>query len=1184
VDLRTRFTGTPCSEICFEFHFIVARPITGSSVSTRSLGKGNVFPVSIIEGGWNGVGFESIVLALGGPVEKKFQFGARAMARPTHKSRSTAEFFALTSLGRTLHAMRPCIGVLREAYSKWERRAPLTPAHVARIAADGIRVLVQPSAKRVFSDAEYAAAGATIAEDLSPAATILGVKQPPLGALLPDHTHMFFSHTIKGQPENMPLLDEALTKRVRLIDYECVRRSGHESAVRTIAFGELAGKVGIISGLRGLGLRLLSLGHSNALLGVGPPHTYHSYDVDACHALAATGRQIREHGLPACYAPMVIAIAGTGNVSRGAVHALNSLNGEGTGAKVMEWVSPRELAALTVLVGQSGEHQHKIYGVVLGVEDVVQRNDGGAFSKEEYYEHPERFSSTFHSAIAPHISMLVTAMYWDRRFPRLLSAEQLRALGPDGSRRLLAVADLTCDVDGAVEALTRTSTIDEPFYMHDVLFGREAGVGTDGPGLLLLGVDILPAELPREASAHFGDCLLPFVGPLAHCHGAADPLPPELEAATITLGGRLTPQFEYIDGLRRLAQRHDASEAAQEGGGAPEELALQGSTVLCLRGHLFDSGLINSALDTVEAAKGRFDLLDVQVRPNSARVEDRRHLSSALLQVTLDGGRPALDALIAQLRRLAKETRGADAAVDEMPSAYCGGVYERTLHTHHVAGSTLPPLLSGFAPPEPAAEDAATPVRLHGPPRRVLVLGAGLVAAPAVEFLSRGSADSVTVVSALEYEAQTLVAALGRPNVNAATLSARPEAEGDWAEITAYIEWADAVLSLLPAHMHEPVARACIGAGVPLVTASYVSPQMASLDAMATEFGVSILCEMGLDPGIDHMSARSMIDAAHADGGVVTAFRSVCGGLPAPEAAGDNPFGYKFSWSPKGVLAATDNGARYLRDGQVVEVSAGRLLRAAVPLEGSQLSKTMRLEVLPNRDSLAYRGRYDLDSPHLRSLFRGTLRYEGWSSLFDELARLGLTDDSGRVPKGVETWLQLLAHVGASGGAGAGPAALSALEWLGVFDPATPVVVPPRGGSVRDATCALLEARLAYGPTERDAILMEHQMRVEYPDDVGERRPPCVVTSTLVEYGTPGGDSAMARSVGLTAAIGVSLVLSANQTLANGLPCNLLPVGVLRPTLPVVYEYALPLLAEEGLHFNETHQSDEAGRAGAEQW
>lgn len=525
--------------------------------------------------------------------------------------------------------MRPCIGVVREAYSKWERRAALTPAHVARITADGVRVLVQPSPKRVFSDAEYREAGAIITEDLSPAATILGVKQPRLGSLLPNHTHMFFSHTIKGQPESMPLLDEAIEKRVRLLDYECVRAGGRESGARLVAFGEFAGKAGLISSFRGLGLRLLSLGHSSPLLGVGPPHSYPTY-CDARRALAAAGRGVAEYGLPFRYAPMVIAVVGRGNVSRGAVDAIDALNGgvsasdgvAGGGASVprsgpvVHWVGVEDLPALSTLANTPGAHQHRVYAVLLGASDVVARSGGGPFDREEYYAHPERYQPCFHTTVAPHISMLVTTMYWDRRFPRLLTAAQLRGLGPDETRRLLMIADLTCDVDGAVEALTRTSTVDEPFYMCDAAAGREGPRGVDGPGVVMLGVDILPAELPRESSAHFGNCLMPFIGALARCHhtpvaaalppavAAAAALPPELEAATITSGGQLTRRYEYIAGMRRLAQRNNSAAHAQ---------AVLGSTVLSLCGHLFDSGLINRALDVVEAAGASFDLLDVQV-------------------------------------------------------------------------------------------------------------------------------------------------------------------------------------------------------------------------------------------------------------------------------------------------------------------------------------------------------------------------------------------------------------------------------------------------------------------------------------------------------------------------------------------------------------------------------------------
>ena len=220
--------------------------------------------------------------------------------------------------------MRRCVGVLAEAYSKWERRAPLTPAHVAKLVRDGIEVRVTPSTKRVFTNAEYVEAGAMVTNDLSPANAILGVKQPANGSLLPDKTYLFFSHVIKAQPENMALLDEILEKKVRLIDYECIRKDGGGSTPRLVAFGTFAGKAGIIDGLRGLGLRLLGLGHSSPFLALGTAGTYADY-ADARRAIGAVGAQIAKHGVPAPFSPLVFGIAGTGNVSRGAIDALGAL-------------------------------------------------------------------------------------------------------------------------------------------------------------------------------------------------------------------------------------------------------------------------------------------------------------------------------------------------------------------------------------------------------------------------------------------------------------------------------------------------------------------------------------------------------------------------------------------------------------------------------------------------------------------------------------------------------------------------------------------------------------------------------------------------------------------------------------------------------------------------------------------
>jgi len=319
-----------------------------------------------------------------------------------------------------------------------------------------------------------------------------------------------------------------------------------------------------------------------------------------------------------------------------------------------------------------------------------------------------------------------------------------------------------------------------------------------------------------------------------------------------------------------------------------------------------------------------------------------------------------------------------------------------------------------------------------------------------------------------------------------------------------------------------------------------------------------LLCEMGLDPGLDHMSAAAMIARVHSQGGHVEGFSSVCGGLPAPECAYRlNPFGYKFSWSPIGVLAATRNAAQWRRDGDVIQVSGDALLKSAVPLTGGLLGRTFSLEVLPNRDALPYQALYGIEGSE--SFFRGTLRYQGWSSLMDGLASLGLTAPTP-IPAGVDTWPQLLAFLGMPRGHGsteAVPRAIEALEWLGASDDTQMVV----GATAVDAFCSLLQARLGYMPGERDAVLMEHTLHVRYSD--GRRAQ--TLSASLVDFGdAEGGSSAMSRSVGLTAAVGVHRVVAP--------PSDRLPPlsGVVKPTEESVWEYCLPRLESEGLRFQES--------------
>lgn len=223
------------------------------------------------------------------------------------------------------------------------------------------------------------------------------------------------------------------------------------------------------------------------------------------------------------------------------------------------------------------------------------------------------------------------------------------------------------------------------------------------------------------------------------------------------------------------------------------------------------------------------------------------------------------------------------------------------------------------------AEAAAT---VKGPPpvSKVLVLGAGRVAGPAIEYLGRDSSRQLTIVGAAEKD--TCAAAARAKWAKALVMDVTAEAAG----VRKLVGEADLVMSLLPAGLHAAVARECVEAGVPLVTSSYVSDQMRALHEQARAKGVVLLNEAGLDPGMDHLSAMRIIDDAKARGGSVTSFRSVCGGLPAPEAA-NNPWLYKFSWQPRAVLSAAQQKATYKMGGVVVAVEGEHLLQSARPVD-----------------------------------------------------------------------------------------------------------------------------------------------------------------------------------------------------------------------------------------------------------
>ena len=424
--------------------------------------------------------------------------------------------------------------------------------------------------------------------------------------------------------------------------------------------------------------------------------------------------------------------------------------------------------------------------------------------------------------------------------------------------------------------------------------------------------------------------------------------------------------------------------------------------------------------------------------------------------------------------------------------------------------------------------------------KNILILGAGLVTRPMVNYLLDHQ-FKVTIATRTVSKAENLIA--GRANGIAVQLDAMADSAG----LDKTIQESNVVVSLLPATHHVIVARHCLEHNKHLVTTSYVSPQMQELDAAVQKSGLLFLNECGLDPGIDHMSAMKTIHEVQDAGGKVASFASYCGGLPAVK-NNNNPFGYKFSWSPAGVVRAGTNSARFLKNGEQVDIDGKELFEhyAFIEIPGVGV-----LEAYPNRNSLGYIEKYHLEG--VRDMYRGTLRNIGHCETWRHLVRLGLLDNEKQYDFTQVTPAKLLAElVGQNDGKDLMAAVaeylqlprysvlLKKLAWLGWGNDA---LTPLQQGTAMDMLVYLLNAHLQYAQGEVDLVILQHEFIAEYPD----RREKII--ATLVDEGIADGDSAMARTVSLPAAIAVRLLLE-----------NKIPVtGVVIPVHPDIYQ---PILAE----------------------
>ncbi|KAK5134918.1 Saccharopine dehydrogenase [NADP(+), L-glutamate-forming] [Meristemomyces frigidus] len=447
-----------------------------------------------------------------------------------------------------------------------------------------------------------------------------------------------------------------------------------------------------------------------------------------------------------------------------------------------------------------------------------------------------------------------------------------------------------------------------------------------------------------------------------------------------------------------------------------------------------------------------------------------------------------------------------------------------------------------------------------GTSKKVLLLGAGFVTRPtAVELDKAGIA--VTVACRTVESAQKLCE--GLKNATAISLDV-----SDQAALEHEISKVALVISLIPYTFHAQVIKAAISQKKHVVTTSYVSEAMMALDQEAKDAGITVFNEIGLDPGLDHLYAVKTISEVHKEGGKILGFWSYCGGLPAPESS-DNPLGYKFSWSPRGVLLAARNTAHFYKDGKKETVSGEKLMSTARPY---LIYPGYAFEAYPNRDSTPFRERYNI--PEAQNLVRGTLRYQGNPAFVQTLRDLGmLSEDRMELleDKSV-SWKEAFAKIlGATSRADEDlvwavsskakfadteekARVLAGLRWIGLLGDES---IEPRGNPL-DCLCATLEKKMQYEKGERDFVMLQHKFEIEWADGKKEMR-----TSTLCEYGEPEGSngySAMAKLVGVPCAVAVLMVLDGEIT----------DKGILAPVTPELSEpIRLKLKEQYGIELTE---------------
>ncbi len=428
------------------------------------------------------------------------------------------------------------LGIRREDKNEWERRVPIVPQDVKKLKSSyGVETVIQPSKIRAYTEDDYKLSGAKISENLSECPVIFAVKEIPLSFFEKEKTYVFFSHVIKGQSYNMPMLKKMMELGCNLIDYEKVT---DEKNQRLIFFGKYAGLAGMIDTLWAFGQKLLYEGFDTPFKKIKKAIDYRDLD-EAKKEISAVGEEIRIYGFDERLLPLTCGFTGYGNVSGGAREIFDLIP--------HEEIAPAELLNLSERPNLS---RNIFYKVIFKEEHMVTpKYERDTFNLQDYFDNPEKYESQFDHYI-DNLSIIVNCIYWDPRCPKFVTKNYLEKLfNKDQRLKLKTIGDITCDIEGSVECTSKITDSGDPVFVYNPQTRKDT-MGFKGPGVVVLAVDNLPCELPIDSSRDFSRALMPFVPGILKADYTKDfkslKLPTEVKKALIMHKGKLTPDYEYI--------------------------------------------------------------------------------------------------------------------------------------------------------------------------------------------------------------------------------------------------------------------------------------------------------------------------------------------------------------------------------------------------------------------------------------------------------------------------------------------------------------------------------------------------------------------------------------------------------------------------------------------------------------